>query len=63
MTHILVLHSKKAVTMIWESNILLKFIFGKCDPKEESEVNEWLLESDYNRNTLSHLRTTVSHLK
>lgn len=49
--------------MIWESNILLKFIFGKCDPKEESEVNEWLLESDYNRNTLSHLQATVSQIK
>ncbi|MDA8886390.1 hypothetical protein N8368_00965 [Bacteroidia bacterium] len=46
--------------MIWESNILLKFLFGKCDEQESQEVNEWLLESDYNRQTLSHLKMTVS---
>lgn len=46
--------------MIWESNILLKFIVGKCNKKEEQEINDWLLESDYNQQTLSHLRMTVN---
>ena len=46
--------------MIWESNILLKFLFGKCNVQESKEVNEWLLESDYNKKTLSHLRMTVN---
>ncbi|MFT6111265.1 MAG: hypothetical protein ACJA19_000130 [Bacteroidia bacterium] len=46
--------------MIWESNLLLKFLFGKCDTQETEDVNEWLNESEYNKQTLSHLRTTVS---
>lgn len=46
--------------MIWESNILLKYLVGKCTKQESKEVNEWLLESDYNRKTLSHLRMTVN---
>lgn len=46
--------------MIWESNILLKFLFGKCSEKETTEVQTWLAESEYNQNTLSHLRATVS---
>jgi hypothetical protein len=49
-----------AITMIWESNILLKFLFGKCTEKETDEVNLWLSESEYNKRTLSHLKTTVS---
>jgi hypothetical protein len=46
--------------MIWESNLLLKFLFGKCNTQETKEVNEWLNESEYNQQTLSHLRMTVS---
>jgi hypothetical protein len=46
--------------MIWESNTLLKFLFGKCSEEEVKEINEWLRESDYNKQTLSHLRSTVS---
>jgi hypothetical protein len=46
--------------MIWESNILLKFLFGKCTEKETTEVQLWLSESDHNKSTLSHLRATVS---
>lgn len=44
--------------MIWESNILLKFLVGKCSDKETTEVNQWLNESEYNQQTLSHLRST-----
>ena len=46
--------------MIWESNLLLKFLFGKCTTQETEDVNEWLNESEYNKQTLSHLRMTVS---
>lgn len=45
--------------MIWESNVLLKFLFGKCNEQESKEVNDWLLESDYNQRTLSYLKMTV----
>ena len=45
--------------MFWESNILLKFIFGKCTKAEVMAIDTWLLESDQNRNTLSHLKNTV----
>ncbi|MDC0580051.1 hypothetical protein OAP11_04750 [Bacteroidia bacterium] len=48
------------IIMIWESNILLKFLFGKCTEKEVSDVNAWLNESKYNQQTLSHLKSTVS---
>jgi len=50
----------KTITMIWESNILLKFIFGKCTEKETTEVQTWLSESEYNQSTLSHLRASLS---
>ncbi len=46
--------------MIWESNLLLKFIFGKCTAKESQEVEIWLSESEYNQSTLSYLEATVS---
>lgn len=48
------------IIMIWESNILLKFLFGKCTEKETTEVQSWLAESEYNQSTLSYLRSTVS---
>lgn len=47
--------------MIWESNILIKFLVGKCSKKEVEEVNSWLSESEYNQSTLSHLRLTVDN--
>lgn len=46
--------------MIWESNILLKFLFGKCSEDEIKEINQWVGESDYNKQTLSHLRIAVA---
>jgi hypothetical protein len=51
---------KQIKIMIWESNLLLKFLFGKCNTQETEDVNEWLNESEYNKQTLSHLRMTVS---
>jgi hypothetical protein len=45
--------------MIWESNILLKFLIGKCTKQELVIVNSWLKESDQNVNTLSHLRAML----
>ncbi len=48
-----------SITMIWESNILLKFLFGKCSKQEATEVQTWLAESEYNQNTLTYLRSTV----
>lgn len=50
---------KLLLIMIWESNILLKFLFGKCTTKEENEVNSWLNESKHNQQTLSYLESTV----
>jgi len=50
--------TRSTKNMIWESNILLKYLVGKCTKQESKEVNEWLLESDYNKKTLSHLRMT-----
>lgn len=55
----IVLIGKKLRYMIWESNVLLKFLFGKCNEQESKEVNDWLLESDYNQRTLSYLKMTV----
>ena len=52
--------TRSTKNMIWESNILLKYLVGKCTKQESKEVNEWLLESDYNKKTLSHLRMTVN---
>ena len=46
--------------MLWESNILIKFLVGKCTPQESEEINTWLLESDYNKQTLSYLKMTVN---
>lgn len=46
--------------MLWESNILIKFLVGKCTETEQVEINEWLLESEYNKHTLSHLKSTIS---
>ena len=46
--------------MIWESNILLKFLFGKCTEEETKEINLCVSESDYNKQTLSYLKTTVA---
>ena len=46
--------------MIWESNILLKFLFGKCTEEETKEINLWVNESDYNKQTLTYLKTTVA---
>jgi hypothetical protein len=47
--------------MIWESNVLIKFLFGKCNQEETLEVNKWLMESEYNQRTLSHLKGTISN--
>jgi hypothetical protein len=47
--------------MIWESNILLKFLVGKCSRQETDDVNAWLNESKYNQRTLSHLKSTVNN--
>ena len=46
--------------MIWESNILLKFLFGKCTEEETKEINLWVKESDYNKQTLTYLKTRVA---
>ena len=51
---------KRLTIMIWESNILLKFLFGKCTRQETDEVNAWLNESKHNQRTLSHLKSTVN---
>ena len=51
---------KRLIIMIWESNILLKFLFGKCTRQETDEVNAWLNESKHNQRTLSHLKSTVN---
>lgn len=45
--------------MIWESNILLKFLFGKCSEKEAGEVKVWLSESEHNKQTLLQLKSNV----
>jgi hypothetical protein len=47
--------------MIWESNILLKFLFGKCTRQESDDVNAWLKESKHNQRTLLHLKSTVNN--
>jgi|MDSX01.1.fsa_nt_gb hypothetical protein len=52
---------KRIIIMIWESNILLKFLFGKCTRKEADDVNAWLNESKHNQRTLSHLKSTVNN--
>ena len=49
------------IIMIWESNILLKFLVGKCSRQETDDVNAWLNESKYNQSTLSHLKSTVNN--
>jgi hypothetical protein len=51
---------RRIIIMIWESNILLKFLFGKCTRKETDDVNAWLNESKHNQRTLSHLKSTVN---
>ena len=51
---------KRLTIMIWESNILLKFLFGNCTRQETDEVNAWLNESKHNQRTLSHLKSTVN---
>ena len=51
---------KRLTIMIWESNILLKFLFGKCTRQETDEVNACLNESKHNQRTLSHLKSTVN---
>ena len=51
---------KRLTIMIWESNILLKFLFGKCTRQETDDVNAWLDESKHNQRTLSHLKSTVN---
>ncbi|MFT6383789.1 MAG: hypothetical protein ACJAQR_000613, partial [Bacteroidia bacterium] len=35
-------------------------LVGKCTPQESEEINSWLLESDYNKQTLSYLKMTVN---
>ncbi|NBV56465.1 MAG: hypothetical protein EBR72_01455 [Bacteroidetes bacterium] len=52
---------KRLTIMIWESNILLKFLFGKCTRQEADDVNAWLNESKHNQRTLSHLKSTVNN--
>jgi hypothetical protein len=45
--------------MIWESNLLLKFILNKCTDVEEQTVLSWLSESKQNENTLTYLRLNM----
>ncbi|MEY2924411.1 MAG: hypothetical protein RLZZ337_959 [Bacteroidota bacterium] len=47
--------------MFWEGNVLLKFLKGKCTISEETEIENWLKESDQNKNTLSHLKMMLEN--
>ena len=46
--------------MMWESNLLLKFILNKCSSLEEAQVLSWLNESKQNENTLAFLRSVYT---
>lgn len=46
-------------SMTWECNVLLRYLFNKCTPDEESTVNTWLDESPQNKFTLNYLETQV----
>lgn len=49
--------------MIWESNVLLKYILNKCSDAENERVALWLSESEQNENTLSYLKLNLQTFK
>lgn len=46
-------------SMIWECNVLLRYLLNKCTPDEKQTVNTWLLESPQNQLTLNYLEVQV----
>ena len=45
--------------MIWECNLLMKFLFKRCSESEITLVNSWLDESEHNKQTLQFLRVQM----
>ncbi len=46
-------------SMIWECNVLLKYLFNQCSKAEKLEVDSWLNESPQNQLTLKYLRVQL----
>lgn len=57
-----VLQVQSGIMNYLQGNTLLRYLLNQCTVEEMRELDDWLDESQQNRNTLNYLRAQVSSM-